>query len=146
MALHRRGEYEYGDSQTDIREELLRYSDANGYIAEHFADARCVCGSTHFSLRIDDNEGAAVHICTACGNEHPIGDSDEYLEESQLEECECPCGSSAFEITVGLALYAESEDVRWLYVGCRCVNCGLTACYGDWKNEYLDYRDLLSRV
>jgi hypothetical protein len=68
------------------------------------------------------------------------------MEEAEPTECECPCGSSVFEITVGVALYRESEDVRWLYVGCRCVECGLTACYGDWKSEYLDYRKLLARV
>lgn len=33
------------------------------------------------------------------------------------------------------------DDVRWLYLGCRCVTCGLTACYGDWKNEYPGYGD-----
>ena len=42
--------------------------------------------------------------------------------------------------------YDQSEDVRWLYVGCRCPACGLTGCYGDWKNEFIDYRNLLARV
>ena len=57
-----------------------------------------------------------------------------------------PCGSSAFEITVAVALYQNSEDVKWIYIGCRCINCGLTACYEDWKNEYKDFRKLLDRV
>jgi len=33
MALHKRGDYRYGDSQADIRDELLRYSKANEYAA-----------------------------------------------------------------------------------------------------------------
>jgi hypothetical protein len=146
MALHERGDFTYGDSQADIRDRLLRYSVANGYPAQHFAEAVCTCGSRHFSLLLDDTEGVAIRVCRQCKTEHPIGDSNEYLDEAEPGECECPCGSSVFEITVGVALYPESADVRWLYVGCRCIECGLTACYGDWKNEYPDYRKLLERV
>ena len=99
-----------------------------------------------FGLRMDEDEGAAVRICTACGDEHPIGDSDEYLEGAELQDHGCVCGKAAFEITVGVSLYDDSDDVRWLYVGCRCPGCSLTGCYGDWKNEFIDYRKLLARV
>jgi hypothetical protein len=146
MALKKRGEYSYGDTQTDIREELLSYSKANAYVAEHFADAVCKCGGKLFRLELDDNEGAAIRICVACKAEHPIGDSDEFLDEAELSECACPCGHEEFEITVGVSLYEGSEDVKWLYLGCRCPNCGLTATYGDWKNEYIGYKGLLARV
>jgi hypothetical protein len=146
MALQKRGEYYYGDGQSDIREELLRYSNANKYVVHHFVDAVCQCGGKRFRLAIDDNEGAAVRTCTACKTEHPIGDSDEYLEDSTLEVCACLCGREEFEVTVGVSLYEDSEDVKWLYLGCRCPNCGLTATYGDWKNEFMDYRKLLARV
>ena len=47
------------------------------------------------------------------------------------------------EVTAGVLLYDDSEDVRWRYLGCRCPSCGLTACYGDWKNEFEGYRELL---
>lgn len=83
----------------------------------------------------------------ACESEaHPIGDSANYLDEAELEECACPCGMEAFEITAGVSLYTNSEDVRWLYLGCRCPACGLTAVYGDWKNEFDNYRKLLALV
>ena len=59
---------------------------------------------------------------------------------------ECFCRDNVFEITVGVSLYDDSEDVRWLYVGCRCPKCGLTGVYGDWKNEFNGYRELLARV
>jgi hypothetical protein len=146
MALHKRGRFYYGDSQTDIQTELLRYSKSNGYPAEHFANATCQCGNISFHLKIDDSEGAAVRQCKKCSVEQAIGDSADYLEDAELEECECPCGFDVFEITMGVALYAQSEDVKWLYLGCRCIHCGLTACYGDWKNEYPDYQELLSRI
>jgi hypothetical protein len=51
-----------------------------------------------------------------------------------------------FEITVAVSLYADSEGVRWLYIGCRCPACGITAVYGDWKNEFDGYRELLAMV
>ena len=146
MALKKRGEHRYGDNQEDIRKEIVRYSKANGYVAERFADAVCACGGNQFALQIDDTEGAAVRVCRSCGDDHPIGDSDKYLAEANLEECACPCGEETFEVAVGVALYRGSEDVRWIYLGCRCPNCGLTAVYGDWKNEFIDYRELLKRV
>ena len=146
MALRKRGKYRYGDGQADIRDEVLRYSRGVKYPAHHYADAVCKCGGRLFRLLLDDTQGAAVRACVACKNEHPVGDSDEYLEDTELNECACPCGNEAFEITVGVSLYRNSEDVRWLYVGCRCPECGLTAVYGDWKNEFPGYRDLLARV
>jgi hypothetical protein len=146
MTLQKRGKYWYGNNHSDIHQEIARYSKANSYVAQHFADAMCKCGSKVFRLLLDDNEGAAVRICGACANEHPIGDSGEFLAEAELDECVCPCGSEQFEISVGVSLYDGSEDVKWLYVGCRCQTCGLVAVYGDWKNEFEGYRELLAQV
>jgi hypothetical protein len=146
MARRQQGEFNYGGSQSDIRAELQDYSKANGYSAHHFADATCNCSGRVFRLFIDDNEEAAVRECIACKEKHPIGDSGNYLANATLEECECPCGARVFEITAAVALYANSEDVRWFYLGCRCITCGLTACYGDWKNEFIDYKKLLEQI
>ena len=147
MALQKRGEWWYGDHQADIRDEIVRYSEMNGYIAEHFADAVCTCGGKVFGLLLDGNAGVAHRQCVACDAEpHPIGDSALFMDEAEEQGCSCPCGQEAFEITVGVSLYAESEDVKWLYLGCRCPKCGLTAVYGDWKNEFNGYRELLAQV
>ena len=146
MALKKRGKFRYGDEQADIRAELIRYSKENGYLAQHFADAACKCGGKIFRLTLDDEEGAAVRICIACKIEHPIGDSEEYLKDAELGERACPCENEEFEITVGVSLYEGSEDVKWLYLGCRCPKCGLTGVYGDWKNEFEGYQKLLARI
>ncbi|MCA9179335.1 MAG: hypothetical protein KDB14_32980 [Planctomycetales bacterium] len=130
-----------------MRGEITRYSKSVGYLAEHFADAVCACGGKAFWLLLDEAAGVASRICVACESEaHPIGDSEDFMDEADEEECVCPCGEDVFEVTVGVSLYDGSEDVRWLYFGCRCVACGLTAVYGDWKNEYIGYRELLKRV
>lgn len=147
MALRKRGKWRYGDSQADIVAEIVRYSKENGYVAEHFADSVCGCGRRVFRLLLDDTAGVASRLCLACeAPPHPIGDSADFLDEAEVEECACPCGEEAFEITIGVSLYPGSEDVRWLYVGCRCPDCKLTAVYGDWKNEFNGYRELLARV
>ncbi len=146
MTLTKRGEYDYGDSQADIRDEILRYSTLNGYLAQHFADAVCKCSHRTFTLSLDDAAGVAVRTCAACGVIHPMGDSDQFMQEAQPEECACPCGKERFEITIGVSLYDDSRDMRWLYLGCRCPGCGLTAVYGDWKNEFEGYEEFLSRI
>ena len=40
MALHKRGEYWYGQSQADIRTEMERYGKQNAYVPTQFADAQ----------------------------------------------------------------------------------------------------------
>ena len=69
-----------------------------------------------------------------------------HFVQSPFEIFQADPDATAFEITVGVALYADSEDVRWLYIGCRCPECNLSGCYGDWKNEFIGFRDLLARV
>jgi hypothetical protein len=146
MALHKRGKYWYGDSQADIRGELIRYGKLDDEMPTQFADVRCTCGNTTFRLRIDDGAGAAVRTCTACGAEHAMCDSDQYLEDAQLEPATCICGADEFEVTIGVSLYDDSDDVRWLYVGCRCPACGVTGNYGDWTCESTVYQQLLARA
>ena len=146
MALRKDGKWWYGESQADIRDEILRYSQHVTYLAHHYADAVCACGGKQFALLLDATQCVAVRQCVACDVEHPIGDSAEFMQDAELEECACPCGNEEFEITVGVSLYHDSEDVKWLYLACRCPTCGLTAVYGDWKNEFIGYRKLLSQV
>jgi len=144
--MKKRGKYYYGDNQADIRTEIARYSKRNTYVATAFADAVCACGGRLFALLLDDEAGVAVRRCVACSASHPMADGAEFLEDATLEECACPCEAERFELTVGVALYAESQAVRWLYVGCRCPACGLVAVYGDWKNEHDDAAALLAMV
>src|SRR5262245_30323958 len=102
MALRKRGKWWYGTCQTDIRAEIVRYSKEGGYLAEHFADAVCSCGNKVFALYLDDTAGVASRVCVACdADTHPIGDSAEFMDESEEEQCTCPCGAEVFEISVG---------------------------------------------
>jgi hypothetical protein len=92
MALKKRGKYWYGDSQADIRGELIRHGKLDDEVPTQFKDVRCKCGSDTFRLTMDEEQGAAVRTCTACGTAHPIGDSDEYVKDANLEPRGCACG------------------------------------------------------
>jgi len=146
MALTSRGQYQYGDSSEDARTYLRDYSKTAGYLAQQFAEPTCTCGHKTFLLALDEEQGVAVRTCNACQARHPVGDSAEYLSEAHLEECACPCGAEAFELTIGVSLYPESDAVRWVYIGARCAGCGLVGCYGDWKNEHEDYDAYLQQT
>jgi hypothetical protein len=146
MALKKRGKHRYGDSQLDIREEISRFSIENKFLTDRYADSVCKCGGRIFGVQLDDEAGAALRTCAACGDQQPIADSGQYLDEAKLVACTCPCGMDKFEVTVGVSLYENSDDVRWLYLGFRCTSCGLTAVYGNWKNEFTGYKALLAMV
>jgi hypothetical protein len=147
MAFVKRGKFHYGDSQEDILTLLTKFSVSIGYPANKCVDCVCECGGRVFSLSLDDGMGAAIRTCIACNHSHPIGDSEEYIKDAKLETAACPCGQEQFQITVGLALYRGSEeDVQHIYLGCRCIQCGLTEVFGDWDMEYDDIDELLKVV
>jgi hypothetical protein len=62
-------------------------------------------------------------------------DSSEFADEANLESAECPCGGDSFDVAVGFAL-RDDGDVRWVYIGLRCVQDGVLGCYADWKIDY----------
>jgi hypothetical protein len=146
MGYRKKGKYWYGNDYADLHKEILRYSKLQGYMVDHFADIKCSCGADTFHLFSDDVAGVAVRVCSVCDIDSYIGDSEEYLEEAEPQKSICICGEEVFHITVGVSLYRGTEDVRWLYVGCRCPACGLVGVYADWKNEYPNYRELLDKA
>ncbi|MGB3313675.1 MAG: hypothetical protein WBB85_04645, partial [Albidovulum sp.] len=116
--LRRRGNKSFGEGPADIRSELERYSDLNGYPATLFGQCRYPCGHSRFRLRVDEAEGYMERVCQNCSAAHAIGDSARFAEDAVPEECACPCGGEDFAITIGLALYSDSSDIRWVYAGC----------------------------
>jgi hypothetical protein len=145
MALVEKDGQYYGDAQADVRDCLRQYS-ADEQPAEHFADAVCSCGSRQFQLAIDEESRVAARLCTACENERVMADGDARIEQAELEICECLCGADVFEITLGIAVDTDRQNASWLYVGCRCVTCGLAGCYGDWQHETGDYQTVLDNT
>lgn len=146
MTLRKQGKYWRGDDLDDLREEMRRFSSASYAIARDLAPA-CACGggvmteafgAGTFFIAADDEEGGAALICGNCGSEGFVADSQRYMRPAILEDedwCECVCGKRDFHVLVGAAFYSGSTDVRWWYVGGRCVHCGVLGVYVDWKDD-----------
>lgn len=114
---------------------LIDYAKGS-YPVQVIAAPRCGvpgCRGEAFRLAVDDNEGAAVRTCALCQTAHPIADSAYYLDGAALEDCTCPCGKDVFSLRVGVALFEDSRDCRWVYLGLQCLACGQAGVYADWK-------------
>jgi hypothetical protein len=150
MALIKKGKYWYGtDANTsvdDIKTEMRRYSLQNSYEAMQFASSVCQCGSTHFKLETDEDEGAARRICVGCDAVVLMGDSAEYAADANFDNHECICDGVTFELLSGVALYANSNDVKWYYIGCKCATCSLVGVFADWKCEAGDAKAFLQKI
>jgi hypothetical protein len=129
-----------------LQEKIAAFSKANKYLATHFAQAVCTCGHAEFAVLLDDDEGCAARTCTACDDQQAIADGEEFLDGADLGEAACPCGAEVFTVAAGVALYADSTDVKWFYLGLKCSSCNLAAVYGDWKCEAGEVEALLALV
>jgi len=146
MTLQKKGKYWYGATPEDTEAELVAYSKRNGYTAVKLSQAVCACGNRSFKLETDEEEGAARRTCVRCGAIHLMGDSNEYASEAAFEGHACICDAEEFELVSGVALYADSNDVRWYYIGCQCASCHLVGVFADWKCEAGDADQFLSKT
>jgi hypothetical protein len=135
MSLRKKGQYRYASEDSDILTEIARYSRLNAYEATRFTSISCGCGGTNFTLETDEEAGSARRTCANCGECRFVGDSADYAAEATFGTHVCACDSSRLSIGLGLALYPDSHDVRWLYIGCRCPSCNIVGVYADWKCE-----------
>ncbi|MEW4455671.1 hypothetical protein AB1L30_23590 [Bremerella sp. JC817] len=131
-----------------LKSQIIEYSIENEYEATQFATAKCdVCSGDVFEVLMNEEEGIACRVCEKCDTEHGIGDSDSYVDEvEEIFDMICTCDGTHFQVMAGVSLYDDSDDVRWFYLGCKCVACGLSGVYGDWKSEYQGYQALLNNV
>jgi hypothetical protein len=144
MSINKSGKWWVGTNSFDIKEYLQAYS-ADGYGVAEFRAAKCSCGHDVFTLFADDNEGCAMRTCVSCGKETFICDSDEYSSDASPEQWKCECGSTSGNVGVGFSLYEDGE-IRWLYLGERCVVCGILGCFAGWKIAYSPSKQLLDKV
>ncbi len=133
--IDKSGEWWRGEGFDDVAEYLRAYT-ADSYPAERIAQSTCgSCRAMVFRLRVDQDEGCAERTCTSCGAVALIADSDEAVEDAELEAVICPCGGDALEVGVGFSL-REAGEVKWITVGSRCVACGVLGSPVDWKVNY----------
>ncbi|UMQ59130.1 hypothetical protein [Leptospira interrogans] len=147
MTVNTSGKWWIGSEPTDIAEFLSAYSQ-DGYPISEFRLSKCECGSVTFGLEADDNEGVARRLCTQCGTAHFICDSAEHWPDAEPEQWKCiECDSLHTNVGVGFAMHKNPpSEIHWLYVGCRCTQCGVLGCFAEWKVGYSSSSHLLDTV
>lgn len=147
MTIDTSGKWWTGSSPGDLEEYLQSYS-ADSYPIHAFRLAKCPCGSESFDLHVERDEGIAKRTCAQCGAKHWIADSAENYEKGlRLTKYKCiTCKGSRANVGVGFSLMEDGACVRWLYVGNRCVDCGVLGSMADWKVGYDPSLHLLDEV
>lgn len=145
--IDKSGEWWLGFSPFHLEEYLCALvNEENGYPIGAFRLAKCECGSDKFLLFADRDQGVARRICIKCKNKHFICDSEEFWKEASPTQWKCiECGSKYANIGVGFSLHDDGE-VRWIYVGQRCIGCNVLGEYVDWKIDYGPSKQLLDQV
>lgn len=132
MAIDTTGTWWVGTHASDIQGYLKAYADEETPVST-FRLARCHCSSISFNLDTDSHEGSAKRTCVECSTIHFICDSEEYWNETERQHWQClVCDSEKANIGVAFSLYPDG-NVRWIYVGTRCINCGVLDCFAGWK-------------
>jgi hypothetical protein len=133
VTIDTEGEWWTGTDYQDVVAYLAELQ-PGGYPVDRVIQARCRCGSTTFQLLVDRDDELAKTICSSCGLETYVADSEKLWVDAKPEEIDCPCGHAIFEIGLGLCVRDE-EWVRWGSLGIRCAKCGILASPIDWKSD-----------
>ena len=147
MTIDKSGKWWKGNSPEDVQEYLSCLSEAEYKISE-FRLSRCTCGSVEFGLEYNVDEGVVRRKCSLCSSVHYMCGSEEYwLPKVRMKKFKCiECKSLVANVGVGFSLYTDGPGVRWLYVGERCVKCGVLGSIVDWKVGLSDSLHLLNEV
>jgi hypothetical protein len=137
-----------GSTAEDIREFIARcQASYGGYALDEFRVAHCGCGSDSFFFGYYLDGGAAERVCPVCETAHLMCDSEGYWDPYNAADWECrECHGGLCNLGVGFALSQDREFIRWLYVGQRCVGCGLLDFCVSWKIAYGPSLQLLDQV
>lgn len=156
MAINKTGRWWVGSMPTDIHQYLEDLAgEDSAYPIDAYRQSHCKCGSTTFSLLLDDEEGCARRACSMCGSIAHFLDSEDIWEDSKPHQLVCvECTGSDFNAGGGFSLYPargfqllkNQRDVRWFFLGVRCDRCGILGCPVDWKVGYGPARDVFKKV
>lgn len=130
-----------GKDATFIAPFLRRWK-KHSYPINHYVSLRCSCGTDEFAVRADPQEGACETKCVACKRTRFVADSEQYAGQATMKGVRCECKAQRFQVGVGFWRDTKKE-VRWIFVGARCVACDLLRAVADWKIDYTPSRHLV---
>ena len=132
--IDRTPKYRTGTSPDDMIEWLREYTEDDSLEVHH---VKCQnCGNIALEARVDGDEGAIQYNCPECGTKKILLDGEDIWADCHPKKRKCiVCKNSRFNIAVGF-IRRESGDVRWVYIGERCSNCGTLASYADWEINF----------
>lgn len=75
--------------------------------------------------------------CTKCATEKILLDCEDGWEDAKPKIKKCPIckKSKSYNVKVGF-IRRENGNVKWVYIGNRCTECGTLGSYLDWKVSY----------
>jgi len=145
VSIDSSGTWWRGTEPRDIEAFLKAYTASKQPIRE-FRPCICPCGGKVFLLEGDPREGGARRTCFQCRTGFFIADSEENWDDFKPVACRCvECHTEPHQAGVGFALDEHGEVLR-IFVGVRCVNCGVLGCFAHWKIGYAPSRHLLDLV
>lgn len=146
MAIDKSGKWWVGKTPEDLKEYLDAFSE-DSYPIHEFRLARCDCGSLEFQIEASDEDGVARRTCAACRQNHFLCDSEENWSDAETKRWRCTaCKSRVANVAAGFSLTEDRQAIHWLYVGERCVGCGVLGCLTSWKIGYSPSLQLMDLV
>ncbi len=129
------GKYWYGSEAGDVDTFLREYAE------DAHLDCRAVrcgnCGGEALKMRMDRVEGAIQVVCMDCGTKKILLDCGEIWEDAnpRLRKCAACKTGVLHNVRVGFSRRADG-NAQWVYIGSRCIGCGVLASYLDWEIDY----------
>jgi hypothetical protein len=143
VAIDRSGEFWRGTDPADLAFCIRDFAEGNYPVGPVTPVVCAGCGKDEFAVLLDPDEGFVRRTCTACRSSVLMLDSADAQPDAQPDTATCPCGGETFNAAVGYALLGDGE-VRWVYVGLRCITDGTMGVYAEWKIDYAPSTQLLS--
>ena len=100
--------------------------------------------ATWFYVEADPRESVARRRCLSCGHSTDVLDSAEHWNYPRMWSCK-GCGHSIAEVAAGLHL-EDSDDVTWVALAARCVECGLVEGLTDFNVDPTDAETLVVKL
>jgi hypothetical protein len=136
-----------GENVEDLREWLTLLSDcppiSDTVVAHCRSDRHGNEPASWFYIEADARDAVARRRCLSCGSAHDVLDSAQHWTAPRMWSCP-GCEQSIAEIASGI--HAEGDNVTWVAVGARCVNCGLIAGLTDFTPEPQSFESIANKL